>query len=151
MTGHHLADPDHHLADPDHHLADPDQSHVLFFSWQNHAGAFDRKARCSGPIRTFGFRFDGDRTITDPHQSPFWIKALGLPRAGGKAPGPWLFLSPRNSSVPCHGQVFRTSSVKPPASDRRFVPIASGWQLVRSGFTNLWLLLVRRSDPFLGP
>jgi hypothetical protein len=32
--------------------------------------------------RTFGFLFDGDGVVTDPHQSPFWIKALGLPLAG---------------------------------------------------------------------
>jgi hypothetical protein len=33
-------------------------------------------------MRTFGFRFGDDRVITDPHQSPFWIKALGLPLVG---------------------------------------------------------------------
>ena len=27
-------------------------------------------------MRAFGFHFDGDAVVTDPHQSPFWIKAL---------------------------------------------------------------------------
>jgi hypothetical protein len=30
--------------------------------------------------RAVGFLFDGDEVVTDPHQSPFWIKALGLAR-----------------------------------------------------------------------
>jgi hypothetical protein len=29
-------------------------------------------------IRTFGFRSGGDGIVADPHQSPFWIKAMGL-------------------------------------------------------------------------
>jgi hypothetical protein len=36
-----------------------------------------------------GFRFDGDGIMADPHQSPFWIKVLGLPLTW-KTPDPWL-------------------------------------------------------------
>jgi hypothetical protein len=38
--------------------------------------------------RTFGFHFDGDGVLADPHQSPFWIKALGLPLVGDRHPAP---------------------------------------------------------------
>ena len=51
------------------------------------------------PTHTFGFLFDGDGVVTDPHQSPFWIKALGLARAG-KAPGPWLLGAPEIPQCP---------------------------------------------------
>jgi hypothetical protein len=81
---------------------------------------------------------------------PSGSRPWGYP-ARGKGTRPWLLRSPRNSSVPCHGQVFRTSSVKPPASDGRFVSIASGWQLVRSGFTNRWVLRVGGSNLLLVP
>ncbi len=38
--------------------------------------------------RAVGFLFDGDGVVADPHQSPFWIKALGLPLAGNRHPAP---------------------------------------------------------------
>ena len=74
---------------PGHHLADLDQLHVFSFSWLFHDSSIGRQARWSGCLRTFGFLFDGCRTVSDPHQSPFWIKTLGLPLVG-KTPGPWL-------------------------------------------------------------
>jgi hypothetical protein len=42
----------------------------------------------SSLTRTFGFLLDGDGLVADPHQSPFWIKAAGLPLAGDRHPAP---------------------------------------------------------------
>ena len=44
----------------------------------------------------------------------------------GEDARPLALVSPRNSSVPCHGQVRRISSLKPPGSDGRFVSIVAG-------------------------
>ncbi|MCP4288066.1 MAG: hypothetical protein GY792_27125 [Gammaproteobacteria bacterium] len=41
---------------------------------------------------------------TDPHQSPLWIKTLGLLREE-QTPGPWLFRAPENRLFPAPVQV----------------------------------------------
>lgn len=51
------------------------------------------------PIRAFGSRSVGDGIIADPHQSPFGIKASGLP-CRGETPGPWLLRAPENPQYP---------------------------------------------------
>jgi hypothetical protein len=89
-------------------------------------------------------------SIWDNRSAPVTL----LDQGAGAAPcgvdtRPLAARSPRNSSVPCHGQVFRTSSTKPPGNDGRCVFIASGWQPVRPGFTNRWVLRSGRSNPLL--
>ena len=42
---------------------------------------------------------------SDPRQSPFWIKAMGLLRWGGQTPGPWLIGAPENRRCPTRVQV----------------------------------------------
>ena len=77
----------------------------------------------SYPLRTFGFRYNGDGVVTDPHRSsgcdcPLDNRSLltssgsrhwGFPTVGIDSRPP-AACSPRNSSVPCHGQVLRTAS-----------------------------------------
>jgi hypothetical protein len=82
-----------------HHLADPDQSHALLFFMVKPRWFSSPQSVVFSLTRTFGFLFDGGRVVTDPHQSPFWIKTLGLPLAG-KTPGPWLLGAPEIPQCP---------------------------------------------------
>jgi len=69
-----------------HHLADPDQRHALFL--RARVTIFLVAQWGSNPLHTLGFHSGADGVVTDPHQSPFWSKALGLPLSGSyQAPG----------------------------------------------------------------
>jgi hypothetical protein len=62
-----------------HHLAGPCQQHGLTcLSRRSRESLCHREAAYSDRIRAFGFLSGGDAIIADAHQSPFWIKALGL-------------------------------------------------------------------------
>jgi len=102
------------------HLADPGQKDV-FFSRGEAAilclGA-KRMVRCDCAV---GFLSAGGGLVADPHQSPFWIKALGLSPLVGTDTRPLAARSPRNASVPRHVQVLRSAAER------------------RSGFTDRWL------------
>ena len=43
----------------------------------------------------------------------------------GEIPGPWLLVSPRKTSVPCHGQVLPFAFVVPPGRDGRCLSVAN--------------------------
>ncbi len=44
---------------------------------------------------------------SDPHQSPFWIKAVGDHAGGAWTPGPWLAGAPEKIWCPTQAQVVR--------------------------------------------
>ena len=52
----------------------------LFPLAENRACRSSRKAALFNRLRAFGFLFHGYGITADPHQPPFWIKALGLLR-----------------------------------------------------------------------
>jgi hypothetical protein len=90
-----------------HRLADPDQQKSLCLCWLYQDSSLARRVRCSHFLRALGFRFGGDGVVTDPRQSPFWIKALGLP-GKGKTPGPWLRAAPEIPRFPAMAKCCRS-------------------------------------------
>jgi len=96
------------------------------------------------------FSIDSDGSFSDPHQSPFWIKTLGLLplRVDTRSLAPQ---SPRKTSVPCSCPSAAGASFSaPPGWRNREVP-RDGWHRARgSVFTDLWLTARGRLQPLGG-
>jgi hypothetical protein len=86
-----------------HHLADPDQRHDKDSRAKTRFVSV-RKCRAV-TVNAPAVLFESVQIHSDPHQSPFWIKAMGLLRWGGQAPGPWLTRAPENRRCPTKVQV----------------------------------------------
>ena len=85
--------PDHKGVSPEknrgHHLADPDQWHSIFpilAAKPRFLSAARRRDRTKNASSVFFV--DGNGFLPDPHQSPFWIQALGLLPQGSRHPAP---------------------------------------------------------------
>ena len=85
-----------------HHLVDPDQWHDLFFTYRGVAAIrlYAVKLRARTENAPSVFIVDSDGSLSDPHQSPFWIKTLGL-LPWGVGTRPLAPRSPRKSSALC--------------------------------------------------
>ncbi len=110
--------------------------------------AVKRRARTENAPSVFVVNSDG--SFSDPHQSPFWIKTLGLLPLGVDT-RPLAPESPRKSSVPCACPSASEASLSaPPGGKNRTVPPGE-WPLLRgSVFTDLWLAVRDRLQPLGG-
>jgi hypothetical protein len=100
-------------------------------------------------LRTFGFLSDGDGVVTNPHQSPFWIQALGLPFTGDRLPGPWLLAAPEIPQFPAMAKCCGSRFIEAARERSTLFVHRERVATLRSLFTDRWLLPVGRSNPLL--
>jgi hypothetical protein len=116
-----------------HHLADPGQWHDEYSRARTRLLSCRVASSRSSTRRRFSLR--RRRIGSDPHQSPFWIKAV-RPLLGGAALGPWFSRTPENRRCPTKVQVVRRGGGRPGALDpkksKRARPTPVGLRVHRS-------------------
>ena len=107
-----------------------------------------RKTLVSNRIRAFSFHSGGDGVADDPHQSPFWIKAVGTTPDGGDTL-PLALDEPQKNigTLPYPSGAVRFFN----AAWARWTVFVRREQVatLAIGFTNRWLLPLRSSNPLL--